>query len=128
MRSPAVDRYIYEFDEASILLMEVLRDLIFHYVPEVEESIKWRIPCYSWKGLLCYLNKEKKSDKVVLGFIEGASMRDDYGVFNTDTSQIRKLLFNTIEDLNKEIIVDFLMQGVEINEIKKRNFLKSGKR
>ncbi|MDB5119162.1 MAG: hypothetical protein JWN56_380 [Sphingobacteriales bacterium] len=128
MRSPAVDRYIYEFDQDSILVMEVLRDMVFHHVPEIEENIKWRIPCYSWKGLLCYINKEKKSNKVVLGFIEGASMQDEYGIFNTDTSQIRKLLFQTIDDLNEEIIVAFLKQAVEINRTKTRNFLKIRKR
>ena len=71
MLGPAVDRYIYEFDEDSRMVMEVLRDFIFHHVSDVVESIKWHIPFYSWKGLLCYFNKEKKSKKVVLGLIEG---------------------------------------------------------
>jgi hypothetical protein len=124
MRSPAVDRYIYEFDDDSRIVMEVLRELIFHNVPDVEESIKWHIPCYSWKGLLCYINKEKKSKKVVLGFIEGVCLKDNYGILNTDTSQIRKLLFKTLDDLNEDIIADFLKQATEINRTKKKNFLK----
>ena len=128
MRSPAVDRYIYEFDEETRLVMDVLRELIFHHVPEVEESIKWHIPCYSWKGLLCYINKEKKSKKVVLGFIEGVCLKDNYGILNTDTSQIRKLLFKTLNDIDQEIIRDFLTQAIEINKTKKRNFLKTTKR
>ena len=128
IRSSAVDRYIYEFDENSRMVMEVLRELIFHHVPEVEESIKWHIPCYSWKGLLCYINKEKKSKKVVSGFIKGGCLKDNYGILNTNTSQIKKLLFKTLDDVNEEIIADFLTQAIEINRTKKRNFLKTAKR
>ena len=128
IRSSAVDRYIYEFDEDSRMVMEVLRELIFHHVADVVESIKWHIPCYSWKGLLCYINKEKKSKKVLLGFIEGVCLHDNYGILNTDTSQIKKLLFKTLNDVNEEIIADFLTQAIEINRTKKRKFLKTAKR
>lgn len=127
MRSPAVDRYIYEFDEDHILIMEILREMIFKNVPEIEENIKWKIPCYSFKGLLCYINKEKKSRKVTLGFMEGFLLKDPYGVLNTDTSQIRKMSFISLNDIKEEIIIDFLKQSVEINRTKKRNFLRTSK-
>lgn len=127
MRSPAVDRYIYEFDEDHILIMEILREMIFKNVPEIEENIKWKMPCYSFKGLLCYINKEKKSGKVTLGFMEGFLLKDPYGVLNTDTSQIRKMSFISLNDIKEEIIIDFLKQSVEINRTKKRNFLRTSK-
>lgn len=128
MRSPAVDRYIYEFDEETILIMEILRDMVFKYVLNVEESIKWRMPCYSYKGLLCYIRKEVKSQKVVLGFAQGASMQDDYGIFNTDTSQMKKLLFGGADEIDEEMLEDFFSQAVEINTHKKKNFLNIRKR
>lgn len=53
MRSPAVDNYLFDKPEAIKLTLEVLREIIFETVSDVEEQIKWGIPFYSKNGLLC---------------------------------------------------------------------------
>lgn len=123
MRSPAVDHYIFNFKEDTRLIFEVLRDFIHHQIPDVEESFKWKCPFYSYKGLLCYLNWDNKAKKVALGFIEGCLMDDSHGIFSTDTKQVKKIFFSSVDELDEEILISYLSQAININKSKKKNFM-----
>ncbi|MFM8911994.1 MAG: DUF1801 domain-containing protein, partial [Flammeovirgaceae bacterium] len=67
--SPAVDNYIFDKPEEVKLTLEILRDIIFETVKDATEQMKWGCPFYSNNRLLCYLNFEKKTRKVVLGLV-----------------------------------------------------------
>ncbi len=128
MRSPAVDRYIFELKENEQLVFEILRDFIFNKITDVEECIKWNCPFYSYHGLLCYINYDKKSRKVVLGFIEGFLIEDEFKLFSEDTKQIKKIFFANADDLDEEILHYYLDEAIAINKAKTRNFLLNRKR
>lgn len=128
MRSPAVDNFLFDLPEKERLTMEILRDIIFETVKGVEESIKWRIPFYQYHGLLCYLNYEKKSKQVCIGFIEGVLLKDEKGVLSKDTQNIRKLYVPDIEKLKVRMLKSFLRQAIEINKKKEKNFVTIKKR
>lgn len=123
MRSSMVDHYIFKFKEDKRLIFEILRDFIHHKIPDVEESFKWKCPFYSYKGLLCYLNWDNKAKKVALGFVEGCLMEDSYGVFSTDTKQVKKIFFSSVDELDERILDEYFVQAIEINERKKSNFM-----
>lgn len=127
MRSPAVDNYIFGFNEEEKLIMEVLRDVVFHFVPSVEESFKFKCPFYSYKGLLCYINWEKKTKKVILGFVEGFLFEDKYQLLNTNTNQVKKIYFNSADEIDEEKLAYYFNQAVKINETKKKNFMRTTK-
>ena len=131
MRSPAVDNFLFDKPEHIRIIFEVLRDIIFDTVKDVEESVKWNYPFYSKNGLLCYLSFNKKEKKVALGFIEGCAMEDKYRVLNHDTMNIKKLFIDNVEAIDIKMIQYFLKQGVKINQTKTKNFVgipKKGKR
>ncbi|MCU0383849.1 MAG: DUF1801 domain-containing protein [Cyclobacteriaceae bacterium] len=123
MRSPAVDNYLFDLPENTRLTIEILRDIIFDVIPEAHESIKWRIPFYEFQGLLCYLNYEKKSKQVCIGFVEGVLLKDEKGVLSKDTQNVRKLYVPDIEKLNLKMLKSFLRQAIEINKKKQKNFV-----
>lgn len=120
MRSPAVDNYIFGFDEPERISMEILREIIFETIPQIEESIKFNCPFYSYKGLLCYIYWNKTYKKVALGFVKGFRLEDKHSVLNSDTSQIKKLFFDDPESIDIKVIQYFLKQAVQINEKRKR--------
>jgi hypothetical protein len=124
LRNPSVDRYIFELSEHDAVIMDILRSYIERLVPMVEESFKFKCPFYVYKGLLCYLNFEKKSKTVVLSFVEGCMLEDKYELLSRDTSQVRKLYFKSARDIKLGVIKYYLQQAVKVNESKKRNFLK----
>jgi hypothetical protein len=126
-RSPAVDNFLFDKPDDIRLLMEILRDIIFAAVKDVEEQMKWSCPFYSKNGFLCYLNFEKKSKKVVLSFVEGFALEDKYGLLNTDTSNVRKLYIDSPETINERVIRYYLKQALAINKTKTKNFMNIGK-
>jgi hypothetical protein len=123
MRSPAVDNYLFDKPEAIKLTLEVLREIIFETVPDVEEQMKWGSPFYSKNGFLCYLNFEKKTKKVVLGLIEGSSIIDKYKLFSHDTQHIKKIYFTSVDAISVNKVKYYLAQGVKINRTKEKNFI-----
>lgn len=122
-RSAAVDNFLFDQPEGRRQLMEALRELIFSIQPDVEESIKWNSPFYSYNGLLCYVNFDKKAKCVALGFVEGFLIEDRYGAFSRDTSQIKKIFFDESEDIDVRMVTYYLRQALKINKTKKKNFL-----
>ena len=49
-RSPRVDEYIAKSADFAKPIMEHLRELIHKGCPEVEETIKWGMPSFEYKG------------------------------------------------------------------------------
>lgn len=123
MYSAAVDNFIFDKPEEVKLTLEVLRDLIFETVEGAEESLKWNAPFYSKDGLLCYINYEKKTKKVILGLVEGASINDKYKLFSDDAAHIKKIYFEAAEKIPVAKVKYYLRQAMAINKAKSKNFM-----
>lgn len=52
-RDPRVDAYIARQGEFARPILEKFRALVHETCPEVVETIKWRMPSFEYKGLLC---------------------------------------------------------------------------
>src|SRR5690348_2202077 len=48
-----VDAYIAESADFAKPILQHLRALVHRACPEVEETIKWRFPCFMHQGMLC---------------------------------------------------------------------------
>jgi hypothetical protein len=128
IRTPAVDRYIFELPEKHRVLAECLRDYIDHSVPDVVECFKFKTPFYEHNGMLCYINFEKKSKCMVLSFIEGCRLEDKYNLLSKDTTQVKKLYFKSISEIKPRVLDYYMKQALIINKHKEKNFLKQVKR
>ena len=63
-------------------------------------SIKWNIPFYKGRGMLCYLNPHK--DHITLGFPAGYKLIDESGILlgaNEKLKQVRYVEIRKVEDL-----------------------------
>lgn len=121
--SPAVDNYILDKPESVRLTLQILRDIIFETVKDATEQIKWGCPFYIKDGLLCYLNFEKKTKQVVLGFVEGNAMNDKYHLFSHDTAQIKKIYFQNAKSIPVAKVKLYLREATKINCRKEKNYI-----
>jgi uncharacterized protein YdeI (YjbR/CyaY-like superfamily) len=53
--SPEVDAYIANAADFARPILNHLRELVHATVPDATETIKWRMPCFERKGILCMM-------------------------------------------------------------------------
>lgn len=121
--SPDVDRYLRHSPVLIRSLMSELRRIIHATIPDVEESIKYTVPFYTRKGLLCYLSPLKTKDGVYIGFAKGNQMSDEAGAFTgKELKQIRHLEYRSLRQIKIRLLKEYLQEAVMLNEVAKDGF------
>ena len=106
-------------------LFWLIHDFIEKLLPAgLEASIKWNIPFYSYKGMLCYLNPRKKY-ALDIGFYRGIELSNKSGILEGDGKQVRLIRIKNKGDfLKKEIAIrDTVLEAALLNE--QSNFKKN---
>lgn len=73
-KDPRVDAYIDRSKEFAVPILEHLRATVHKACPEVEEIIKWGMPYFDYKGMMCWMASFKQH--CVFGFWKAALMKD----------------------------------------------------
>lgn len=76
-RDPRVDAYIARSAEFARPILTHLREVVHAACPEVEETLKWSMPSFTYKGLLCGMAAFKAH--CTFGFWKGALIMDRNG-------------------------------------------------
>ncbi|HXW96829.1 MAG TPA: YdeI/OmpD-associated family protein [Gemmatimonadales bacterium] len=71
-RDARVDRYLAEAPEFARPILVHLRELIHDTCPEVEETVKWRVPTFMYHGTLCGMAAFKRH--AAIGFWKSTLM------------------------------------------------------
>lgn len=119
-KNPSVDRYIFNLEPNQALIADILREILLSKYKELQEVYKYNCPFYEYNGPICYINFEKKSKKLIIGFYYGNKLKDKYNALSNDTKQIRKLYFNSIDDIDEEKLDYYIAQSINMNSIKKK--------
>ena len=70
--SEAILNYYLNQDEPQQSCLLALKDIILRQDEQISESIKWGIPCFSYRNrMFCFLNVYKKTDEPYILFVEG---------------------------------------------------------
>ena len=75
---PRIDAYIAKAAPFAQPVLEHLRELIHETCPEVEETLKWGMPSFEYKGLLCGFAAFKHH--CTFGFWKSSLLHDPQGV------------------------------------------------
>lgn len=123
VRYSTVDEYLRHAFPLIRTLMKRLRAIILETITDVDESIKYSVPFYTRKGLLCYLSPLKTKDGVYIGFAQGHRMSDEAGIFvGQELKQIRHIPYRSVRQIQKRLLQEYLKEAVILNEMHKGIF------
>ncbi len=114
--SPAVDNYILDAAPEWQPILSELRYMILQLTPAIEESIKWKVPFYSYNGLLCYLNVRKK--EVDIGFYHGAKLPNANGLLVGNGKLVRHIKIKSFAEIEakRAAILEIFQEAILWNE------------
>ncbi len=75
---PRVDAYIAKSAPFSQPILEHIREVVHEVCPEIEETLKWSMPSFEYKGLLCGFAAFKHH--CTFGFWKSSLLHDPHGV------------------------------------------------
>ena len=114
-----VESYLLNLPEGLLEKVFAIRKLIMESAPQMEESIKFGIPFYSWKGPLFYFNK--KGNGINLGFYHGIHLLDEAGILGShELKMVRHFYFDQNTEIPVDFLKDLILQSVDINQKKKK--------
>ena len=92
-----------------------LHELIISLVPQVQASIKWKIPFYHYHKNMCYLNPQK--DHIDLGFVKGHLLSNSQGLLEKgNRKQIRHLNVYSTSEIYQPATAEIILEAALINE------------
>lgn len=115
-----VDDYIKKAQPFAQPVLKHLRELIHKANPEVEETIKWGMPSFEYKGPFVGIASFKQH--AVLGFWKHALLKDPKGYLQERSNKGGEAMGNlgkitSLEDLPPDkIIMDFIKQAKKLND------------
>jgi len=111
-----VDHYILEQELIYQELLSSLRNFILNLAPQVQETIKWQIPFFSYYGLLCYLNVKAKEKKIYLGFYKGIELSNAQALLVGEGKQVKHVIFNPEDKIPEESLFELFQEAMLLNE------------
>ncbi|MFN4233642.1 MAG: YdeI/OmpD-associated family protein [Bacteroidia bacterium] len=117
MKNIQIDYYIEKSADFAKPILERIRYLVHKACPDVMETIKWGMPTFEYKGLLCSIAAFKAHCS--LTFHKGNLMKDEHGILSkvgkTGMGQLGKI--TSVKDLPSEkIFISYVKQAVKLNE------------
>ncbi len=115
-----VDAYIEKAQEFARPVMAHLRHLVHQACPDVEESIKWGMPSFDYKGPFCNMASFKQH--CVFGFWKAKLLKDPGNYLGERSAQGGEAMghLGKITSLKylppDKVMLDFLKQAVKLNE------------
>lgn len=115
-----VDAYIAKAQPFAQPILKKLRGLIHKGNPEVQESIKWGMPSFDYKGLFCSFAAFKHH--AVFGFWKYKLIKDPNGylgeIFNKGGDAMGNLgRMTSIKDIPPDkYVIDFVRQAKKLND------------
>ena len=117
MEDPGVSAFINRQPVTHRYVLNALRMLILQAGPYVEETIKYKIPFYSYHGRLCFLNI--RGGVVELGFCQGAFLSNEQRYLVGEGKEVRHVRIKSLADINRGAIQALLQEAMLLNEEKK---------
>ena len=115
-----IDEYINKSQPFAQPVLKKLRKLIHKAIPEVNETIKWGMPFFEYKGPVCNFAAFKQH--ATFGFWKYRLMDDPAGKLKEISNQGGEAMGNLgrikgVEDLpSDKVIIGFLKQAKDLNQ------------
>ncbi|WP_420580641.1 YdeI/OmpD-associated family protein [Reichenbachiella sp.] len=112
-----IDAYLTTVSDDHRPILDLIRKTVHAVDDRIQEDWKWRAPCFSLDGLICWFVAFKHH--VGLNFFKGALIKDTHGAFvenNDDDKGNRMIHYKTLNEVNPAVIEEYIKQAVLLNE------------
>ncbi len=99
-RNPQVDEHLQKMNHPLEREINRVREIILSIHPDIQETIKWKVPTFMYGGNIASFMNAKKF--VSLMFHKGASFKDKYGLLEGEGKVTRVARFQDMEDIEKK--------------------------
>lgn len=114
-KSPQVDAYIEASPEYARPILKKLRRLMHKACPKIVETMKWSVPHFECKGIVCGMAAFKKH--VGFGYWKSSLLSDPHGLFKDKAESMCSLKLTSLADLPPdEVIIEYTKEAVRLNE------------
>ncbi len=116
-KDPRVDAYIAEAAPFARPILAHLRRVVHRACPEVEETIKWGMPSFEYRGILCGMAAFKRH--CTFGFWKSKLMDDPHGVLEAagKTAMGNLGCVSRLSDLPAQrLLTSYVKQAAKLNE------------
>ena len=113
-KDPRVDAYIEKSADFAKPVLTHLRKLVHKASPKISETVKWGMPAFEYKGIVCGIAAFK--EHCTFGFWKHSLL--DYNGFSTEKTAMGSFgRITSKKDLpSDDTIVKLVQQAVELNE------------
>ena len=113
-KDPRVDAYIEKSAAFAKPILKYLRKVVHTGCPEVDETIKWSMPHFDYKGIMCGMAAFK--EHCAFGFWKGKLILPPNNVTNKDAMGHFGCI-RSLDDLpNEKTLVGYVRKAAELNE------------
>ena len=116
-KNPKIDAYIAKSGDFAKPVLVHLRKLVHQACPDVEENLKWGMPSFEYKGLLCGFASFKQH--CTFGFWKASLMKDAKVLLGNESHAAMGNLgrITSLKDLPKDsIITGWIKEAMKLND------------
>jgi len=115
MKNPAVDAYIAKSADFARPILKRLRALMHKACPKVEETMKWGVPHFEYKGVIAGMAAFKQH--TAFGFWKRRLMKDPAGFFSKGESGMGGRKIRSLDELPSDtVLLGYIREAVALNE------------
>lgn len=114
---PRIDDYISKSADFAQPILKHLRQLVHQASPQIQETMKWSMPFFEYKGTLCNMAAFKQH--CTFGFWKGAMLADPENILNikNDNSMGQLGRITSLADLPAdELLIQYIHEAILLNE------------
>jgi len=110
-----VDAFIESIPQPQKAIAEKLRELLFEFVPGIEERFSFKLPFYHFHGMFCYLHHDKAG--LHLCFCRGKDLVMVFPQLDQKTrASIASVTLHTMQDIHRLEIPQLITAAAEWNK------------
>ena len=112
----ATEKMLLGKDESIVELFFTVRQIVIETDYRLEESIKWGMPHFDYKGIICGIGAFK--NHVSIWFHKGDYLSNELNLFKGDfsTKSMGHLKFSNLEEIDQEGVQAYLKEAIVVNE------------
>jgi len=115
-RDRRIDAYIARSPDFARPILRHLRQIVHRACPDVEETLKWNMPAFMYKGILCQMAAFKQH--ATFGFWKQNLMKDVHRIFARADSAMGSLgPLTSVSDLpSDKVLGEYVREAMRLNE------------